>query len=76
MKAREIAMEEGCRFVYTGNMPGTDAEHTYCPGCRKPVIRRYGMQVLANDLKDGRCSACKTEIPGLWRLRVTASSAT
>jgi pyruvate formate lyase activating enzyme len=75
LKAREIAMAEGCRFVYTGNMPGTDAEHTYCPGCKKAVIRRYGMKVLSNDLKDGRCGGCNTPIPGLWQIPPNRSPA-
>lgn len=66
-RARELAMKEGCRFVYTGNMPGVDSEHTYCPVCKEPVIKRYGFQVTSNTLKDGRCP-CGTVIPGVWKL--------
>jgi pyruvate formate lyase activating enzyme len=66
-RARELAMKEGCRFVYTGNMPGVDSEHTYCPVCKESVIKRYGFQVTSNTLKDGRCP-CGTVIPGVWKL--------
>jgi len=31
-EARSIAMEEGARYVYVGNVPGHPAESTYCPG--------------------------------------------
>jgi pyruvate formate lyase activating enzyme len=68
-RARELAIQEGCRFVYTGNMPGVDSEHTYCPSCRKAVIERYGFQVTANRLVDGRCP-CGATVPGVWRLPV------
>ena len=39
-RAREIGLEEGLRYVYEGNIPGSDGEHTYCYSCKKPVIKR------------------------------------
>jgi pyruvate formate lyase activating enzyme len=66
-RARELAMKEGCRFVYTGNMPGVDSEHTYCPDCKKTVIERNGFLVTSNTLKDGKCP-CGAAIPGVWTL--------
>ena len=32
-KAREIALESGIRYVYIGNVPGTQASNTTCPSC-------------------------------------------
>jgi pyruvate formate lyase activating enzyme len=31
--AHDIAVKEGMRFVYTGNVPGHKYENTYCPEC-------------------------------------------
>jgi pyruvate formate lyase activating enzyme len=66
LRARAVAMEEGCRFVYSGNVPGLEGQDTLCPACRKPVIRRYGHRILENTLKAGACSACGAAIPGVW----------
>ncbi|MBU4211472.1 MAG: AmmeMemoRadiSam system radical SAM enzyme [Kiritimatiellae bacterium] len=66
IKARQIAMDQGCNFVYVGNMPGVEGENTYCPKCKAAVVKRYGMGVLSNDLKNGKCPGCGTAIPGVW----------
>lgn len=66
LKARVIAMEEGCRFVYSGNVPGLEGQDTICPACKKAVIRRYGNRVVENNLKAGKCGACGAAIAGVW----------
>ena len=66
LNAREIAMKEGCHFVYTGNQPGLEGEDTLCPSCRKAVIKRYGFHILENNLVAGKCKFCATVIPGVW----------
>lgn len=65
-RARATAMSEGLNFVYTGNMPGHEGETTFCPGCRKPVITRYGFMVIENHLDQGKCPKCRRAIPGVW----------
>jgi pyruvate formate lyase activating enzyme len=65
-RARETAMQEGCRFVYTGNMPGGEGENTYCPGCRAKVVERYGYTQPKVNLKDGKCPQCGAAVAGLW----------
>jgi pyruvate formate lyase activating enzyme len=65
-EARRIALEEGLRFVYVGNVPGHDGESTYCPGCGATVIQRSGYQIGSVRLKKGKCATCGTPIPGLW----------
>lgn len=65
-KARDIAIECGLRYVYIGNMPGHPAETTYCPACKKAVIRRFGYSVWEVNLKDGKCVFCGEEIKGVW----------
>lgn len=65
LNARDIGLEAGLRYVYTGNVPGEDGEHTDCPGCGKAVIERRGFQIRRYDLKDGRCRHCQTPIDGV-----------
>jgi len=63
-RARRIAMEEGLKYVYTGNRPGDPGENTYCPSCKEPVILRMGMSMLENRLAKGsRCPKCKMKLP-------------
>lgn len=64
MRAREIGLLEGLHYVYAGNVPGR-GEDTLCPGCKQPVIRRYGFTVLENRVQNGRCPSCHTPIAGV-----------
>jgi len=61
-RARKIALDAGIRYVYIGNVPGTDGEHTYCHKCGKPVIKRVGFEVTEY-LLDGenKCFNCGAE---------------
>jgi len=65
-EARRIALKTGLRYVYLGNTPGHPGENTYCPGCGKVLIRRYGYAILENNIRKGRCVFCGQEIPGIW----------
>ncbi|HTY59163.1 MAG TPA: AmmeMemoRadiSam system radical SAM enzyme [Bacteroidota bacterium] len=65
-KARAIAMNAGLRYVYIGNVPGHDAENTYCPRCGKLVMERRGFSVLKNEIRSGKCRFCGEKIPGVW----------
>jgi pyruvate formate lyase activating enzyme len=49
-------------YVYAGNLPGHEAESTYCPGCGRQLIGRHGMQLGKVDLKGKKCPACGQEI--------------
>jgi pyruvate formate lyase activating enzyme len=64
--AREIARAVGLRYVYIGNIPGHEAEHTYCPNCGKLLIERVGYEVRAQHLEKGKCKFCWTKIAGVW----------
>ncbi len=65
-RAREIALEEGMNFVYVGNVPGHQGEHTYCPECKEIVIGRIGYTITRMNLKNGKCQSCGKPIPGVW----------
>ena len=65
-KAREIALTAGMRYVYIGNVPGHDAENTYCHRCKKLIIERRGFSIISNHIADGKCRFCGEKIPGVW----------
>jgi pyruvate formate lyase activating enzyme len=65
-KARQIGLEAGLRFVYISNLAPHEGNHTYCPSCRRVVVKRLGFKILANELKAGCCPACHTALPGRW----------
>jgi pyruvate formate lyase activating enzyme len=65
-RARQIGLEAGLRYVYTGNIPGEDGEKTFCYACGALVIDRFGYTIRHNHLKDGRCGQCGAVIDGVW----------
>jgi pyruvate formate lyase activating enzyme len=66
-RAREIAMAKGIRYAFVGNVPDHPGNHTYCPSCKKAVVKRSGFFVTESSLKDGACASCGTKIAGVWR---------
>jgi pyruvate formate lyase activating enzyme len=63
-QARDIGLAAGLNFVYTGNAPGRDSEHTYCPQCGTAVIKRIGFSIQERQMVEDRCAKCQTPIPG------------
>jgi pyruvate formate lyase activating enzyme len=66
-KARQIALNVGLKYVYIGNVAGLQAENTNCPECKQVVIERKGYFVVKNNLVDGKCKFCQTNIAGIWK---------
>lgn len=64
-EAREIGLEVGLRYVYEGNVPGEGGENTYCYQCGELLIRRYGYQILVNNIRDSKCPRCGAMIDGV-----------
>lgn len=64
--ARNIALEEGLKYPYVGNVPGHPGNNTYCPGCGQAVIERHGYQILAYRLDGDKCNKCGATVAGLW----------
>lgn len=64
-RAREIGLETGLRYVYSGNVPHENAENTYCYNCDELLIERYGFNVARNNVEDSRCPSCKVKIDGV-----------
>jgi len=65
-KVRAVALSSGLEYVYIGNIPGHEAEHTFCPKCRKRIIQRTGYMVGEINVKAGKCRFCGKPIPGIW----------
>jgi pyruvate formate lyase activating enzyme len=65
LRARDIGLGAGLRYVYTGNVPGTEGENTVCPECGETLIERWGFQIQANRIEAGRCPECQTVIAGV-----------
>jgi pyruvate formate lyase activating enzyme len=70
IRAAEIGVAEGLRFVYAGNLPGRVGrfENTYCPICKALLIERVGYTILKDLLTPtrGTCPSCSAKIPGVW----------
>jgi len=62
-KSYDIAKSEGLNFVYLGNMPTSDYDHTVCPKCSNTVIEREirGVKKLYLD-STGNCTYCNYPI--------------
>jgi len=65
-KFRKIAMDTGIRYVYVGNIPGHEGNHTYCHECGKLLIERKGYHIPTFNIEKNKCRFCDTLIPGRW----------
>jgi len=64
IKARDIGIKAGLRYIFTGNLPGYEGENTYCYECKKLLIERNGFSIVNIFIKDGTCPDCGTIIDG------------
>jgi len=65
VRARRIAMDEGLRYVYTGNVHDREGGTTFCPGCGGALIVRDWHRIEDYRLTaEGKCPDCATAIPG------------
>jgi len=65
-QARAIALEQGLRYVYTGNVRDLDGGITRCHACGAALIERDGYTLLGWAVKDGACAACGTALAGVF----------
>jgi pyruvate formate lyase activating enzyme len=70
VRARNIAIQEGLHYVYTGNVHNAAGDTTYCPHCQTPLIERDWYQINHYRLTpDGRCPSCQTVVAGRFGQR-------
>ncbi len=64
-RAREIGLETGLRYVYSGNISDETGENTYCYNCQTLLIQRNGFQISKYEIQESRCPKCGTVIDGI-----------
>lgn len=65
--ARALALQQGLKFVYTGNLPDQEGNTTYCGQCGEALIKRQGYTLIDWQLDaQGCCKHCNTPLPGLF----------
>ena len=70
--AYQMAKKMGLLYPYVGNIPDHPGNHTYCPTCNKPVIKRFQWGVYEVKLTtDKKCLYCKSPIPITGTVQVT-----
>jgi len=64
-RARHIAMDNGVRYAYTGNVHDAEGGSTWCPGCEALLIERdwYRLGQWSLD-SQGACRQCGHRLPG------------
>lgn len=84
--ARDIALQNGLHYIYTGNVHDEAGQSTYCHNCDQRLIGRDWYEITSWTLiADGCCAKCGSACggvfetkPGLWgarRLPVRLSAA-
>jgi len=69
-RARAIALKNGLRYVYTGNILDSEGQSTYCHACGRLLIGRIGYQITAWHLDEqGCCPDCRTPCAGVFEAR-------
>ena len=76
-RARRIAMTNGVRYAFTGNIHDPAGQSTCCHNCRTLLIGRDGYEITTWRLTpDGNCDRCATPCagvfapsPGVWGAR-------
>ncbi|MFZ2815423.1 MAG: AmmeMemoRadiSam system radical SAM enzyme, partial [Rhodoferax sp.] len=65
VRARNIALQQGLHYVYTGNVHNIEGDTTFCPSCKAPLIVRDWYQI--NDYRltaTGHCPDCGSAVAG------------
>lgn len=69
-RARNIALGNGLRYVYTGNVVDPEGSATYCPACGESVVQRDGYHLGSWNLSmtggDAACGFCGTPVAGVF----------
>jgi pyruvate formate lyase activating enzyme len=69
-RARTIAMRNGVRYAYTGNVDDPEGQSTYCHACGEVLVGRDGYELGTWSLReDGRCARCGEPCPGVFETR-------
>jgi pyruvate formate lyase activating enzyme len=66
-KARQICLDRGLKYVYTGNISDLEGSTTFCPDNQQPLIVRKGYFISENKINGkGLSEICSEPIYGVW----------
>ncbi len=69
-RARTIAMDNGVRYAYTGNVRDEEGGGTYCHNCGGLLIGRDWYVLTAWNLdREGKCKSCGTACAGVFEAK-------
>jgi pyruvate formate lyase activating enzyme len=69
-RAREIALKNGVKYAYTGNVHDREGGSTRCPSCGTLLIGRDWFELTAWNLTpEGGCGGCGATLPGVFEVR-------
>ena len=69
-RARQIAIDQGLRHVYTGNVRGEEGGSTACTQCGQILVGRDWYTLTSWHVDEaGACPNCKTPLAGVFRGR-------
>lgn len=65
-RARTIAVQEGIKFCYAGNVHWQEGHTTFCPECSNELIVRDWHRIVKDKAVKGKCYNCGYKLPGLF----------
>jgi pyruvate formate lyase activating enzyme len=66
-RARAIAIKNGMRYVFTGNIHDPPGQATYCHNCQAALIGRDGYEITTWNLTaEGNCDTCGALCAGVF----------
>ncbi len=66
-RARQIAIDNGVRYAYTGNVHDSEGQSTYCHACGNKLIGRDWYELSTWNLTDdGHCKDCGARCAGVF----------
>jgi pyruvate formate lyase activating enzyme len=63
--ALELGHKAGLNYIYVGNIWGWGND-TYCPNCKKLLVKREIFSIIENNIKGSRCPFCQSLITGIF----------
>jgi pyruvate formate lyase activating enzyme len=64
--ARNIAIEQGIKYCYLGNIFDQEGQTTVCPQCKSSLISRDWHSIVSNNMDGNKCYKCGTQIAGIF----------
>ena len=72
-RSRDIALQKGLRYVYTGNVHDPAGSSTYCSACGVVLIERSGYELgewnVAVTDDHAQCGRCSADIAGVFEVQ-------